>query len=69
MSDPYDLLLIGGTLVNPATGIHQPMDVGVTGGRIAQIAPSLAQESAKKIWDVHGGYVTPGLIDFLSTGG
>src|SRR5215468_2899033 len=64
MSDPYDLLLIGGTLVNPATGIHQPMDVGVTDGRIAQIAPSLAQESVKKILDVHGGYVTPGLIDF-----
>lgn len=64
MSGPYDLLLIGGTVINPATGVHQPMDVGVVGGRISEIAPSLAQESAKKVLDVHGGYVTPGLIDF-----
>ena len=53
MSDPYDLLLIGGTVVNPATGIHQPMAVGVVAGRITQIAPSLARESAKKVLDVH----------------
>src|SRR5262249_29180735 len=44
MSDPYDLLLVGGILVNPATGIHQPMDVGVTGGRIAQMAPKSRSE-------------------------
>ena len=64
MSGPYDLLLIGGTVMNPATGIHQPMDVGVVGDRISEIAPSLVQESAKKVLDVHGCYVTPGLIDF-----
>ena len=64
MSGPYDLLLIGGTVINPATGIHQLMDVGVVGDRITEIAPSLAQESAKKVLDVHGDYVTPGLIDF-----
>jgi dihydroorotase len=64
MSGPYDLLLTGGTVMNPATGIHQPMDVGVVGDRITEIAPSLAQERAKKVLDVHGCYVTPGLIDF-----
>ena len=64
MSGPYDLLLIGGTVISPATGIHQLMDVGVVGDRITEIAPGLTQESAKKVLDVHGDYVTPGLIDF-----
>jgi dihydroorotase len=64
MSGPYDLLLTGGTVMNPATGIHQPMDVGVVGDRITEIEPSLAQERAKKVLDVHSCYVTPGLIDF-----
>ena len=40
------------------------MDVGVVGDRITEIAPGLTQESAKKVLDVHGDYVTPGLIDF-----
>src|SRR5262249_5572708 len=64
MSGLYDLLLIGGTVVNPATGIHQPIDVGVAGGRISQIGPNLPRERAKKDLDVHGCYVTPGFIDF-----
>jgi len=35
----------------------------VAGGRIARVAPSIAPEEAKKVADVSGLYVTPGLID------
>jgi predicted amidohydrolase len=31
----FDLLLAGGTVFNPATGINEKLDVGVTNGRAA----------------------------------
>jgi dihydroorotase len=64
MSAPYDLLLIGGTVLNPATGLNQEVDVGVAGSRISALQAKLPRENAKKILDVRGYYVTPGLIDF-----
>src|SRR5688572_8675845 len=63
-SDTFDLLLAGGTVLNPATDLNQPLDVGVTGGRISAIQSKLSSEHAKKILDARGYYVTPGLIDF-----
>ncbi len=64
MSDTFDLLLTGGTVLNPASRLRQELDVGITAGRIAAMQPKLAQDNAKKILDVRGCYVTPGLIDF-----
>ena len=64
MSGSYDLLLTGGTVINPATGLHKQLDVGVVAGRIASIEPKLSGEAAKNVLDVRGCYVTPGLIDF-----
>jgi dihydroorotase len=63
-SDTFDLLLAGGTVLNPATELNQQLDVGVTGGHISAIQSKLPREHAKKILDVRGCYVTPGLIDF-----
>jgi dihydroorotase len=64
MSDTFDLLLAGGTVLNPASKLRQELDVGITAGRISAMQPKLAQDNAKKILDVRGCYVTPGLIDF-----
>lgn len=64
MSDAFDLLLTGGTVLNPATGVKGVLDVGVTDGRIAVIQANLPRGNAKKTLDVAGCYVTPGLIDF-----
>jgi dihydroorotase len=61
---PFDLLLTGGTVLNPATGLNQRLDVGVSGERIAAMASDLAHPSAKQVLDVDGCYLTPGLIDF-----
>lgn len=63
-SDTFDLLLAGGTVLNPATDLNQQLDVGVTGGRISAIQSKLPSEHATKILDARGYYVTPGLIDF-----
>jgi dihydroorotase len=64
MSDSFDLLLSGGTVLNPATNINQKLDVGVTNGRVAAIHADLPRADAKRVLDVGGCYVTPGLIDF-----
>jgi dihydroorotase len=64
MSDAFDLLLTGGTVLNPATNVNQKLDVGVTGDRVTAIQANLPRANAKKTLDVTGCYVTPGLIDF-----
>lgn len=59
----YDLILKGGRVIDPANGRDGTFDVAITGGRIAAVAPSLAKAKAKKVIDVSGKLVTPGLID------
>jgi dihydroorotase len=59
----YDLLVRGGTVLDPASGLHAPRDIGVTGGLIADIGEHLEASPATRILDVRGNLVTPGLID------
>jgi dihydroorotase len=60
---PFDLVLIGGHVVDPASAIDAPRDVAVRDGRVAAVADSLADASAREIVDVTGRLVLPGLID------
>ena len=64
MSENFDLLLTGGTVLNPATGVNQKLDVGVADGRVTAVGSDLSVANAKQVLDVRGCYVTPGLIDF-----
>ena len=59
----YDLLLKGGHLIDPKNGINSVMDVAISEGKIAEVASDIAESQAKKVVDVQGLYVTPGLID------
>jgi len=59
----YDLLLKGGQIIDSANKLNAVRDVAVTGDRIARIAENLPTSEAKKVVDVSGFYVTPGLID------
>jgi dihydroorotase len=63
MPEEVDLLVAGGTLLDPATGREERADIAVCDGRIAAIAPSLPREGARQVIDARGGYVTAGLID------
>ena len=58
-----DVLLKGGHLIDPKNNIDKPMDVGIADGKITEVAENIPKESADKIIDVSGLYVTPGLID------
>src|SRR5918911_2473891 len=59
----YDLLLKGGTVVDPAGGLHGIHDIAVQDGKIARIAPTIPREEATRVHEVAGKIVTPGLID------
>lgn len=59
----YDLLLKGGTVIDPSVGLHGVHDIAVQNGTIAQIAPTIAREEATRVLEVAGKIVTPGLID------
>jgi dihydroorotase len=58
-----DLLLKGGHVIDPKNKIDGKMDVAITSGKIAQVAANIPANTAKKVIDVSGLYVTPGLID------
>lgn len=61
-SPRFDLVLKGGRVIDERNKIDGLFDVGIAGGKIAAVAPSLAPGSAK-VRDVRGLVVAPGLID------
>src|SRR6478609_4490889 len=65
MSDnkPYDLLLRGGHVICPTSGINGVMDVAVRDGKIAAVQKDILPTSAKETVDVRGRIVIPGMID------
>ena len=59
----YDLLLKGGHVIDARNGIDGVMDVAIAGGKIAAVRGGIDPASARRVVDVTGLYVTPGLID------
>ena len=59
----YDLVLKGGTVVDPSSGLDGVLDVAVDKGLIARIAPGIPPSEAARVIEVGGKIVTPGLID------
>jgi dihydroorotase len=62
LDQPFDLLLRGGRVIDPASGRDGVADVAVGGGRIVAVEPNIAA-TAREIVDVAGKIVTAGLID------
>ncbi|HKX18568.1 MAG TPA: amidohydrolase/deacetylase family metallohydrolase [bacterium] len=63
----YDLLLTGGTVLDPSAGGDaagpRTADVAIAGDKIAAVGLSLPRDRAARAVDVSGRLVTPGLID------
>ena len=59
----YDLLLKGGTVIDPAQDLRGTLDVAVEDGKIARVAANIPKSEARRVIDVLGKTVTPGLID------
>jgi dihydroorotase len=69
----YEVVLKGGHVIDPKNGLDAVRDVAIAGGKIAAIAPALDEKGARRVLDVKGLYVTPGLVDlhthlFATTG-
>ncbi|MFI5038088.1 MAG: hypothetical protein ACHP93_06365, partial [Solirubrobacterales bacterium] len=60
----YDVLLVGGTVVDGTGAPRLRADVALTGDRIAAIG-DLAGRTARRTVDVSGLVVAPGFIDML----
>jgi dihydroorotase len=59
----YDLLVSGGHVIDPASGLDGPADLAVEGGRVALVAPAIDRGQARQVIDAAGQIVTPGLVD------
>jgi len=60
---PYELLLKNGHVIDPANQIDGVRDIAISGGKIVRAAANLPASQARKVLDLKGLYVTPGLID------
>jgi dihydroorotase len=59
----YDLILKGGSLIDPSQGLSGTHDIAIENGAIARIASEIPREEARRVIIVKGRIVTPGLID------
>lgn len=58
-----DILLKGGRVIDAANNIDSRMDVAVKDGKIFRVAADIPLGTAKKVLDVSGMLVSPGLIN------
>src|ERR1700748_3262846 len=59
----YELLLTGGDVLDPDGGLRGLMDIGIFGGKITAVGPSLPAADARRTISAKGWLVTPGLVD------
>lgn len=59
----FDLLIKGGTVVDPGQKLHSRMDVAVKEGKIFQMAPDIPESLADVVYSAKDKIVTPGFID------
>ena len=59
----YDLLIKGGTLIDPAQNIHANKDVAFSNGVVTEVGDDLSNVDAHEVLDASGCLVTPGMID------
>jgi dihydroorotase len=59
----YDILLKGGTVIDPTQKLHDRRDVAVIDGKIAAIEDDISAREATQTVFVEEKYVTPGLVD------
>jgi len=58
----YDLIIRGGRVIDPSLRLDSVRDVAISGGRIAAVEATIADEAAETI-DARGKLVVPGLLD------
>jgi dihydroorotase len=60
---PYDLLIKGGKVIDPAQHTEAVRDVAIKGDKIARVDKDIPANQARQVLKADGNIVTPGLID------
>ena len=64
MSTPeFDLLIKNVRVVRPQGNVVFDTDIAVRAGQVAQVAPGIAVERAKALYDGRGRLAFPGVVD------
>uniref|UniRef100_UPI00404AAFF0 amidohydrolase/deacetylase family metallohydrolase n=1 Tax=Daejeonella sp. TaxID=2805397 RepID=UPI00404AAFF0 len=63
LAQDYDLLLKGGRVIDAKNKIDAQMDVAIKEGKISRVSSDIPATAAKKVIDVSGLLVAPGLIN------
>lgn len=63
LNQDLDLLIEGGTVIDPGQNLHEQLDVAVKDGKVLDVSKNIAKERAAKVLSVKGRIVTPGFID------
>ena len=65
-AETYDIVLSGGRVMDPETGVDAVRNVGITRGQVARISPQAL--AGRRVIDVRGLVVAPGFIDLHEHG-
>src|SRR5579871_1361339 len=61
--DKFDLLVEGGTVIDPSQNLNGLMDVAIKDGKILEVSKNIAKDRALKTVSAKDHIVTPGFID------
>jgi len=59
----YDLLVKGGTVIDPSQGLESVGDIAINHGKVVAFGTAIPVTTAREVIDATGLLVTPGLID------
>lgn len=59
----YNIVIKGGTVIDPKNNINEVMDIAVQDGKIVRISKNIDAKDGIQVVNASGMYVTPGLID------
>ena len=62
-SQDVDLLIKGGTVIDPGQQLHAVRDIAVKNGKIVELSENIAEARGRTVLSAKGKIVTPGLID------
>ena len=59
----FDVVLTGGTMIDPVTGAESRKDLAIRAGKVAAVESDLSGHASTDVIDVSGRLVLPGLVD------
>ena len=60
---PFDLVIAGGRVIDPANGVDGPCDVAIADGRVVEVSAASLRGRGRQVVNADGHHVLPGLVD------